>query len=333
MLSKSVKALIALSLILVLAPIVYGHTPLFKGHGNHDIDSALEISNPTKSWVLYRSLHEAGEPEYFSIELSGGQRLVLSLLTPLSEEEDFAPNLVVMGPALSPSGRLPESMEVPEGYGAVLIEGVRTEPEYEPFSPGSYYFTAGFDLTVQDAGIYYAVVYEPDGDGRYGMAVGYREVFTLLEWLMVPFETISIHQWEGQTLFFILAPIFFTLIIGIFLSWRAGIVRSPLGATGVLSGLLFAGSGVYIMYQMGLALMSAPSGAALITLIFALLPLALGFLIVKWVRDGLNVASIMDRARLVVFGLLGFLFWAGFLLGPSLIILLGLFAPLNVASE
>lgn len=330
--SQGVKALIALSLVLIFAPIVYAHTPLRKGHGNHDVQSALEISNPTKSWVLYRSLHEAGEPEYFSLDLSGMQRLVLSVFTPLSEDADFIPNLVVMGLGLSPLGTLPESMEVPEGYGAVLVEGRRTEPEYEPFSPGSYYFNAEFDLTLQEAGKYYVVVYEPDGEGRYGMAVGYREVFTLVEWLLVPFDAISIHQWEGQSLIQILAPMFLTLLFGFFLSWRAGIALNPLGVAGLLSGFLYAGSGVSMAHQMVLASMAAPSAAALITLIFALLPFALGVLIVIWVRDGMMVSSIRDRAKLVVFGLLGFLFWAGLLFGPSLIILLGILSPKNVAS-
>jgi len=63
--------LVVIALISVIVamwvPIASAHTPLKPGHENHTLDSALEIPNPTKSWTLYRELHEANEPEYFKL--------------------------------------------------------------------------------------------------------------------------------------------------------------------------------------------------------------------------------------------------------------------------
>jgi hypothetical protein len=330
---KSGKALTALILFLVLIPAAIAHTPLPKGHGNHDLETALPIPQPTKSWVLYRSLHEAGEPEYFSMEISFSERLVLSLFTPLSAEEGFAPSLVVMGPGIAPQGELPDWVEVPAEYGAVHVEGVSHEPEYEPFTPGSYRFTAEYRVDVPEDGVYYAVVYEPEEEGRYGMAVGYREVFTLVEWLTIPFSTVTIHQWEGQPLLQILAPMLLTLMIGVYVAWRSEWTKSLPGAAGLLAGLLYEGSGALVAYQMLLASMAALSSSAMITLIFALAPFVLGVLIIRWVRGGMRVESIGDRAKLVLYGLLGFLFWGGMLVGPVIVILLGLLAPVTVSGD
>jgi len=43
--------------------------------------------------------------------------------------------------------------------------------------------------------------------GKYGIAIGYKEEFTLSEWLLIPIDVINIHQWEGQSLILILMPL------------------------------------------------------------------------------------------------------------------------------
>lgn len=319
--SRIGKCSILLILMLALVPTVSAHTPLKPGEENTSLERALEIPNPTKSWTLYRELHEAGETEYYKLQLDPGERLRISLYTPTTENPNFAPNLVVMGPDIASEDILPEFVEVPDGFGFVIIETDRPEkPEYEPFTPTSYYYLVDFDMEISTGGTYYFAVYETAREGRYGVALGYKEEFTLLEWVKIPLDVISIHLWEGQHLGLILAPMLATLVIGFgLLIWKYGLDLNAFNLVGSTAGLLYLGSGFMILMQMIISLMGAKyDSLVILTIIFTLLPFLLGFALLRKVGRGRSALSIRDRVIFVLLGVLGLFSWAGLLLGPAL---------------
>jgi hypothetical protein len=63
-------------LMLFLILPVYAHVPVFAGE-NTDITAALPIEKPTKSFVIYGHLHEAGEVAYYQLYMKPGERLSL----------------------------------------------------------------------------------------------------------------------------------------------------------------------------------------------------------------------------------------------------------------
>jgi len=324
---KFLKVFIPLLVILALTTTVSAHTPLKPGEENHSLDKALEIPNPTKSWTIYRELHEEGEAEYFKLHLHEGEKFVVSVYTPRNAEPGFVPNLVVMGPSIEKDSPVPGIIEVPEDAEAALIKGSRPEaPEYEPFTPASYYFTAEYTAGVVVEGDYYFVVYSDGGEGRYGAAVGYVETFTLMEWLMIPFDVMGIHQWEGQSLAFILAPMALTLVLGLFiLFWRFKPVGRVAVFLGFLAGLLYIGSGFMMVTQMFIALIGATSTSSLIlTLVFSMLPVVLGLVMIRKMIKQKIPWSTRDRVIFAAFGILGFAFWAGLLVGPALAIIVSI---------
>jgi len=328
------KTLFLFFFILSSVPVVFAHTPLKPGGENDSLDTAFDIPNPTKSWTLYRELHERGEAEYFKLHLHEGDKFVVSVYTPRNEEPDFVLNLVVMGPEIESPSQAPAFIEVPEGVELRLIEGSRHEaPEYEPFTPASYYFMAEYRADVVVEGDYYFAVYSDGGEGRYGVAVGYVETFTLVEWLLIPLDVIGIHQWEGQSLSLILAPLAITLVLGfVFLFWMFRPIAGVAVFLGVLAGLLYIGSGFMTLTQMLIALIGATStSSAALTLVFATLPMALGlFLIRKMIGDRTS-NTIRDRVIIFALAILGFVFWAGILVGPALCITLS-FLPASPSS-
>lgn len=321
--AKSIWIIMLLCLVFFLVPVVYAHTPLKPGEENHSLETAYEIPNPTKSWTIYREIHETGEAEYYKLRLEPGETLRISIYTPMAEDPVFAPNLVVMGPGIPSEGALPDFIEVPDGYGAALIEAERLEePEYEPFTPTSYYYLSYFDMEIQDTGDYYFAVYEPANEGRYGVAVGYVEEFTLVEWLRIPLDVIGIHQWEGQSLVVILAPIIVTLAAGLaFLIWKSGMDVSAFKVVATTAGLLYVGSGLMTLAQMVIALSAAYSNTWFLTMIFILLPVLIGLAILWKAVKGKGLRSTKDRALFAVFGLVGLFTWAGVLIGPALSLL------------
>jgi hypothetical protein len=312
----------------VLASQVWAHTPLSPTGEIHSLDTAYEVPNPTKSWTLYRELHHEGEAEYYKLHLDAGERLRISLYTK-DIQGNFSPHLVVMAEDLAPTDDAPGYIEKPDGFGAILIEpSIPQNRKYEPFTPASYYYLIDVDESISEPGDYYVVVFEPNmEEGKYGIAIGYKEEFTIFEWLLIPFDLIRIHEWEGQSLIGTIAPLLLTLVVGLFiLVWKAFIKLNLFNIITSTAGLLYVGSGLMILMQMILALTGAPFNfSAVLTMIFIAMPLVLGYFLVKKVFSLKGELSTKDRVIFVVFGLAGLFTWSGLIIGPILAIFSGLF--------
>jgi hypothetical protein len=327
MMDKISKTLFLFFVILMLVPIVFAHTPLKPDGENDSLDTALVIPNPTKSWTLYRELHEQGEVEYFELHLHEGDKFVVSVYTPRNAEPNFVPNLIVMGPEIESPSQIPAFIDVPEDAESRLIEGRRPDaPAYEPFTPASYYFTAEYRADIVVEGEYYFLVYSDGGEERYGVAIGYVETFTLVEWLMIPFDVIGIHQWEGQSLFLILAPMALTVAVGfVMLFWKIKPFGSVAVFLGVFAGLLYIGSGFMMSSQLLMALIGSTStSSAVLTAVFAILPIILGFFMIRKMIGDRSSFNLRDRVIMLVFGILGLVLWSGLLVGPTLSIIVSI---------
>jgi hypothetical protein len=323
-LAKRFAMIALISLMLAMGvPIALAHTPLKPGHENHTLETALEIPNPTKSWTLYRELHETNEPEYFKLQLKSGEHLRISLYVPTTEDPNFLPNLIVMGSDITSDSILPEFIDVPNDAGFIVIQAQRPEkPEYEPFTPTSYFYLADFDKEIQTDGTYYFTIYESTGEGRLGIAIGYKEEFTLVEWLRIPLDVIEIHQWEGQSFIFIITPMLVTLIIGfIVIAWKCRLVRGARSLLGILAGLLYLGSGVMVLVQMIVALNGAEYNLLVtLTFIFVLIPILLGVVIIRKIGLNAKTASLRDRILLLILAASGLFSWSGLIIGPVLVV-------------
>ena len=321
--------LIAILFLLSFSLIVFqvlAHTPLSPSDEIHSLDTAFEVPNPTKSWALYRELHHEGEAEYYKLHLRAGERLRISLF--IKEiKEDFSPHLVIMGEALPSPDDFPDSVEKPNEFGAIIVKPSAPEnPEYEPFTPTSYYYLIHVDEIISQEADYYVAVYEPSSiEGKYGIAIGYKE-FTLSEWLLIPFDVIGIHEWEGQSLIMILSPLLVALFSGIIVLWKNFTKFNLHKIVGSIAGFLYIGSGLMTLIQMIIALSVSQLGpSAVLTSVFIALPLLFGFFILRKIIRFKEKLSIMDRVVFIALGLIGFFTWSGLLLGPSMTILAGIF--------
>ena len=202
--------------------MVNAHTPLNTGDGNISPETALEIDNPTKSWTLYEELDDV---DYYKIHLHEGEELRASVYVSIWGDDHFTPNLLVLGSDIAGADEPPFAH--PENLGRVIIQGERQiHPEYEPFTPASYFYVASYRHMVQVDGDYYLAVYSAEHGGRYGMALGYRETFTLFEWIKIPFDLVSIHLWEQQPIILLFGPPIVALFISIYYSFiRESLLR------------------------------------------------------------------------------------------------------------
>ncbi len=183
----SVKFRLSLLVLLLISSAASAHVPLLP-EGNGNISSAKYISDPEKSWAIYSQL-EPGLPEYYSFDVSKGDRIYLSLLsTSDPRAKGFEPDIALIGPGLASAGGLPlqddismlggkgPDMELPDmrvsnmkapgkevtdGYGFIAVQGKKADDAtYEPFGPSSYYQQAELDTLAPESGRYYVAVYD-----------------------------------------------------------------------------------------------------------------------------------------------------------------------------
>lgn len=296
---------------------VCAHVPL-QGEG-YGLEDAVVIDDPLKSWVIYSEYKDA-RPLYYKFDLLENDRLKAGLLT---IDKNFVPDLTILGPGLNSDfeEHFHDEFEIPDGYGLLHIHGEKQDKkDYEPFTPSSYYQVLDLDISVNEAGTYFLIVDSTEGSGKIGIVIGYVESFTFVEWLRVPFDVAFVHNWEGQDYLFILLPMIIIVFGGLLINgyyFKSSLNVSQLLA--FLGSLTFFGSGVIILHQMVIALLGSTVDALLfVTLIFAAFPILLGYSIIR--KATKSELSFGQEIRLLVYGLIGLFFWAGYIVGPLLVI-------------
>jgi hypothetical protein len=157
-------------------------------------------------------------------------------------------------------------------------------------------------------------------EGRYTLATGFLEEFSLTEWLLIPVSVLSIRDWQGQSVLLNLVPIFGAVIIGTW--WFRNRIAAPHWPgiwLLVIAGSTYIGSGILVFAQMIIAgLLTGPVPSMVLTALFATIPVILGLVLIRiGVKTG-PAPSYADRVKMAVLGILGLIFWAGLIAGPVL---------------
>lgn len=299
-----------------------GHVPGF-AEENTSPERALEVGDAAKSWSFYDSLDD-GQARYYRFSLQAGQQLRVSTFTPA--EGEFTPSVVVMSESFEGDVSVPPQVSVPEGMGSEVVTGARpASANYEPFAPSAFYETTFIDRTVERDTTYLVAVYDAENrTGAVGVAIGYREAFSPVEYLTVPFDLVQTHLWEGQSPLLVVSPWLATLLGGAVLvrkrrseTWEQPLVRYVLAG----AALLVVGTGVSALLQMGLAL--AKTGlvaSALVTAMFVVVPLVTGgWVLAVALRTGWSPGR-STRVGLLLAGAMSLFAWAGFIVGPVVFI-------------
>jgi hypothetical protein len=212
--------------------------------------------------------------------LPAGGNISLGLSTP---GPGASPELALLGPGISERDPLPEFIVIPEGYGSIIVP-VDQAPSasYEPFTPMALYERAGYTRGAPESGEYQVAVF--GNAGRYVLATGYLEEFSIAEWVMVPVQVLSIRAWQGQPLALVLLPILGSVILGMYwFSKQAVPARSDPGAWLLaIAGFAYFGSGVLVLAEMVAAgLVTGLVASMAVTMFFATIPILLGVLMVR----------------------------------------------------
>lgn len=250
------------------------------------------INNPLKSWVIYDQVQ--GEANTYEFNLSAGERLRIQLLTP------------------EPTINLTMSLNNEE-----IIINQSSQKTYEPFTPSSYYYLASINQVINETKEFELII---NGKGKYGLAIGYIESFSIIEWLRIPIDTFNIHVWEGQNPLLIMTPLILIILIGAIYEYLHGFSNQWLL---LISALSFAGSSSVNLTQMIISLINAEINASImITIILNLIPIIISWRLITLTHKKIKTRS--DWLRVIIYGVSGLIAWAGYIIGPVIIITNGL---------
>ncbi len=344
--ARIATALIA-ALVLIPATAALAHSPVFPEE-NHSTQTAYEINDPVKSWAIYTALEHEDLADYYKFTVSQGDKIQLSLIVPDSPSKSgFLPSFTLLIPAETRNDTLPSYVEVPAGYGTVIVKG--TDPGqavYEPFTPGWFYQVGDLTTSAPVDGTYYVVIFSDNHDedkqnhdredAKYALVVGYVESFTPLELITIPYSAQQIYRWEGQSQFTTLLPIVLVLIIGAIIFYRRSKrSKAPKGISkwlAAFAGLAFLGSAVSTIYQMVRVFgVTGVTGEAIVTLVLVIISSVLAlFTLMYAVRDKPTL-TLWRRVVLTAIGITALFAWSGLYLGSVLVMSAALMPPYFIA--
>ncbi len=314
-------AIVGLYFLLLAVPAA-AHVPSFPSD-NTSPATALEVPDPVKSWSFHDRI-APGQTKYYQVTFEAGERLRLEVFTPV--QDDFTPSVVLMSRSIDGRGTVPSTVTVPAGMGAEVIEGERPESaSYEMFAPSANYQTVSLDRPVDRPTRYLIAIYEPSGaEGPVGVAIGFREAFSPSEYLMVSYNLVSVHLWEGQHPLLVIGPLLLTFLGGVIWARRtlSGRDRLVLRWGLVTAGLLVLGTAAGTLVQTVIAVSwTGPTPGIAVTAAFVIVPAVAGGWVLRIARRDDLERSIPVRAGLVVAGLTSLVTWAGYIVGPAILIL------------
>ena len=331
------------ALVLVPVTAVLAHSPVFPDE-NHGLSTAYEIDDPAKSWAIYTRLEHESLADYYKFTISEGEKIQVSLIVPDSPSHSgFLPSFSLIGPGLTQNDSVPDYVEVPAGYGTIIVDGADPgKAVYEPFTPGWFYELGTFTTNAPNDGTYYVAVFNPElredthnhvhEAAGYAIIVGYAEEFTPLELILIPYRMQEIYVWEGQSRFIVFLPTVLVIIIGgVIIYWRSKRGKHPRGISKWLAafgGLAFIGTAVGTTYQILLAFnYTGITVEAFITLVIVIVSIILGVLTLRYALRSKPNLTIWRRVGLVAIGLVALFAWSGIYIGPGLLIAAALVPP------
>ena len=184
--------LIGLALLLFLSETALAHRPLFAEKSAADPDSALRVSDPAVSHVIYAELTGEHPHRWFRFESEKPQAITIQIGVPRgSVPVPAEPIVALFGPGLADR---PPSLPVspPQGrdvdVGATLVARAgQPEPFDEPITGTRSFILVNTTLRLPKAGTFYGAIYDAlGGTGKMWVGLGQREGFRWSDVLKLP---------------------------------------------------------------------------------------------------------------------------------------------------
>jgi len=172
----------------VVGQPVWAHRPIFTDHAATGPETAIPISNPAISQVVYREITQQSPQVWLTFTAQRDFELYIQIGIPVIDRlKDFRPSMAVVGPGL-PTQDVP--FPLPQGLGVKVFSTKEVEKPrffHEHFTSTDSWILRSETFRLPNSGRYYLVAFSPDTQiGKLWLALGKRESFGLADLLQFP---------------------------------------------------------------------------------------------------------------------------------------------------
>ena len=179
--------LISMVLTMILCGMAHAHRPVFSEKTATDPNTAVLITKPNISQVIYREITEDAKQVWLAFDADKGFELFIQIGVPVLERlRDFRPAMLVIGPDL-PENTLGIDLPRETGVKAFQTDSIK-KPRFfhEHFTGTDSWILRSETVVLPSSGRYYVVAYVPSGEkGKLWLSVGKKEVFGLADWAKI----------------------------------------------------------------------------------------------------------------------------------------------------
>lgn len=175
----SKKSLLIAGITFFLCSFAYAHRPIFTDEKGIDQETAVKISEPDVSQVIYRTLSDETPQLWLAVNAKKDFELFVQIGIPVIDRlKNFRPSFVVLGPGL-PQASMPFS--TPQNIGGKdypTLDIKKPKFFHEHFTKTDSWILRSEKIKLPESGRYYVVVYSPVKDnGKFWVSVGQKEKF------------------------------------------------------------------------------------------------------------------------------------------------------------
>jgi hypothetical protein len=202
-------------LLLLFVTPAYAHKPIFEGK-NSTYGKPIIIPDHTVSYAVYGDLETKEDIDFVKFRASKGETFFIQMTLPITKSnEEFKPYIALIGKGIIQKDQIP--FKAPEEYGVIVIPPSPPEYFFEKFTQTSYYLAQSIRGEIVEDGDYYIAVYSPDRGGKYSLAIGEKEEWGFIDFILFPYMYLRVKYFFNP---FATILIFFGVILII-----AGIIR------------------------------------------------------------------------------------------------------------
>lgn len=198
MTQSNISFFLGVMIMLGISIPAVAHRPVVIDGGPTTYESAYDIGDPGVSQVGYHRANLSQPVLWFTFEAVAEMQLYLELGVPkITGLEELRPHMALVGPGLPANPDFP--FAIPENYGVLIFDTANETPEefHEHFTgTRSWKFNPERPI-VPETGQYYMAGYLPDGtEGKFWMAIGTREEFSLMDIISLPRIVVEVRRFH-----------------------------------------------------------------------------------------------------------------------------------------
>ncbi len=186
--ASKTRRCVTLILLIGSSQPIHAHRPVFADDAATGPDTAIQLTEPHISQVVYREITDKTPQIWLTFEVPEDSELYIQIGVPVIDRlEKFRPVMAIAGPGL-PGEKMP--FEIPKSTGAKVFTTKEVDqPRFfnEHFTGTQSWILRSETIPLKEPGRYYLVAYSPDKqNGKLWLSIGKQESFKAEHWKQFP---------------------------------------------------------------------------------------------------------------------------------------------------